>query len=120
MTAHTRFGVIVRNGEDQCSTDGMVMGAKDAEFWVVDERDGWVEATSTHFEAHRKAPRDLKTFATKEEADAFGQRWKGHPWWCVPASYRVVEVHERHREVFDGWGVVKQLEGGTVIGSGTE
>ena len=81
-----RYAVIVRSAEaEPLTTHGDL-------FVVLDEPEHWVEATSTYFTEGELLPSDLKIFRTREEADEFGKRWKGHPWWVVPFQYFVIEV----------------------------
>jgi hypothetical protein len=72
-------------------------------FWVLVEPGGWVDATSGPVLDRATAPAGLKTFATEAEAKNFGKRWKGHPWWCCPASIEVVPLAPRMVTVQDGW-----------------
>jgi hypothetical protein len=51
-------------------------------------------------------PRDALVFAARAEAAAFAKTWKGHPWWCVPKSYEIVELLPKTRTVPDGYAVV--------------
>ena len=61
------------------------------------EPEGWVEASSSRVSYNEGAvPVDLKTFETRDKAETFARRWKGHPWWCSPnGTFEVVEVVPR-------------------------
>lgn len=77
-------------------------------FWVLNEPDGWVEATSIQvdhpFHKDGSLPSDLKVFDTHEDAEAFARRWKGHPWWCRPnGEFEIVTVEPNTRQVVDGY-----------------
>lgn len=98
-----KYGLIVTSKE-AVSSDGVVLTRDGARYWVVDECGGWVDATSTSTEWDTgKVPDDLKTFRTREAAEKFGQRWKGHPWYVQPRDFEVIEVEARY--VQKGWKI---------------
>jgi hypothetical protein len=100
------FGLIVVSAEAK-STDNTVLTNIGDKYWVISEPDGWVPATSVNITGDIKnIPAGLKVWETKEEAEKFGKKWKGHPWWCVPISFEVIEVKEKTKQVFDGWEIV--------------
>lgn len=74
--------------------------------WVCIEEGGWVEATGMSCDFERGIPKDIKTFDTKEDADRFIKRWKGHPWYYKPnEEYEIIEVIPKYKQVQDGWEV---------------
>lgn len=87
------FALIVTSKEALAS-DRYVMTKAGDRFWVLNEPEGWVEATSTRFVNRRLVPGDLKLFKTVASAERFAKRWRGHPWWCQPdgKNYEVVSV----------------------------
>ncbi len=71
---------------------------------VVEEPDGWVEATSRAYRRGDEFPRGLKLFDSTDDAEAFARRWKGHPWWCVPnGKFEIVPVEPITEVVVTGW-----------------
>ncbi len=83
MNDATRYAIIVR-GKEQLAYDKTVMTRDGERFWVMNDHDGWVDASSVHWTSDGAVPADVKTFESKEAADRFARRWKGHPWWCSP------------------------------------
>lgn len=76
-----RFAVVVTCKEARSSDKSVITKAGERRL-VMKEPGGWVEATSQGFVG--AFPLDTKTFPTAEEAHGFAERWKGHPWYCVP------------------------------------
>lgn len=77
--------------------------------WVVNESEGWVEATARNAEHSDELHTDLKVFNTQEEAKNFMERWEGHPWYYAPnGSYEIIEVKERFEKVLTGYTRVAQ------------
>ncbi len=94
------FAIKVKSVEVVGGTECGVITKDDEEFWVTNEREGWVEATSSRTSLYPgKVPADLKVFKTKAIAEAFGLRWEGHPWWCKPKSFEVVEVEPLYEKI---------------------
>jgi hypothetical protein len=91
MSEAIRYAVIVIGRER--SNLGHVIGPRNQRYWVMNEPDGWVEATSQPVDENEPAPAGLKTWATEDEAVAFAERWDGHPWWCAPRAYEVITVN---------------------------
>ena len=92
------FGVYCK-AKIALANDGHVLVKEDEGFWVAIEHGGWVPATS------RKAPEDqpaasIKTWESIEEANAFMKIWKGHPWYYVPKTWKVVPLKIITKEVF--------------------
>lgn len=72
--------------------------------WVIEEPEGWVEATSR--KACSLPPDDVLVFQTKEKALNFISNWKGHPWYNVPNGvYEIIEVVPRMKTIQDGWDI---------------
>lgn len=70
---------------------------------VMEEPEGWVEATAWSVPDTNTIPGCAKTFDTYAEAEKFIKRWKGHPWYCVPnGEYEIVEVVPRMVTVQQG------------------
>jgi hypothetical protein len=88
------FAIIVTGKEVPCdATPDRPMTKESERFWVCNiEPAGWVPATGTSLSFSKDPPRDIKTFKTRDAADKFAKKWKGHPWWVVPKSHEVVEL----------------------------
>lgn len=95
----SRYVVLVQSREARSGTAGRPIMTADGEwFVVVVEPEGWVEATSQSYKLGHPIPADAKPFFSKEAAERFAQRWKGHPWWCEPnGNYQVLEVKPKIR-----------------------
>lgn len=102
------FGLVVESREAK-STAGHTLTKNGERFWVTVEPEGWVDATSVRVDwVKEKVPYDLKTFPTREAAERFAKKWKGHPWWCNPnGNYEVVEVTQRYKTTPDGYSLAK-------------
>jgi hypothetical protein len=98
-----KFAIIVTGSEAKSSYDSVV-GKENQLYWVIMEREGWVEATSRDYQP--AVPKDIKLFDSETSAIAFAKRWSGHPWWCKPKSYEIVELQERYERVMTGYEVV--------------
>jgi hypothetical protein len=86
------------------SSDKTIITQEGTKVWVINERDGWVEATSTHVSIWKDIPVDVKTFDTYDGAEKFIKRWKGHPWYFVPnGNYEIIEVEEKFKQVVIGY-----------------
>lgn len=71
---------------------------------VMEEPEGWVPATSAAVHSTADIPRGVQIFLSKEKADTFMKKWKGHPWYYVPnGEYEVIEVVPRMVTVQKGW-----------------
>jgi hypothetical protein len=98
------FAVIVTGTEARSGSIGNpVVGAEGDKYWVLVEPEGWVEATSGRMRDPDKVPIDVKTWSTREAAEKFAKRWKGHPWWCKPKGYEVVEFEPTFKPVRSGF-----------------
>ena len=102
-----KFAVIV-TGDEAFTASGEVFTQKGQQFWVLIEPEGWVPATSIRYNEEDALPSKLKTFKTREAAERFATRWDGHPWWCKPISFKVVEIKEKFKRISDGY----ELTGG--------
>lgn len=103
----TQFCLIVY-GREAKTNDGYVVTKEGDAFWVeTDEPDHWVEASSSRCNDRSAVPGHIKTFQTREAAQEFAKRWKGHPWYCDPSGdFDVIEIVPQYVQVFSGWGVV--------------
>jgi hypothetical protein len=100
------FGIIVTGKEARSGNPERSIVAQAGEkFWVCTERDGWVDATSLRCTDPKAVPGDIKIFKTTECAEKFAKKWKGHPWWCQPDTYEVVELHAKTKVVVTGYEV---------------
>lgn len=73
-------------------------------FWVIDEPEGWVPASSVRSQDAERIPAGAKAFDSKEQAEAFAKKWKGHPWWCRPnRNYQVFKVMPVFKQIRIGW-----------------
>ena len=100
----TKFAIIVTGSEVKCISNN-ILSEEGQQYWVVIEREGWVEATSRHYQ--RAVPQDIKLFDSEDDAKAFADRWEGHPWWCKPKSYEIVKLQERYERIMTGYEVVE-------------
>jgi hypothetical protein len=101
------YGLIVTGSEQRSGYDNTIMTRRGEQFWVVIESDGWVPATSRGMKNRTDVPNDLKVWKTKEEAVSFGKMWKGHPWWCSPIGFEVIEIEPKFKEIFDGYNLIQ-------------
>lgn len=74
------------------SADGNIMARDGERFWLENEQ--WIDATGARFDRYPdgRGSASLKTFTSRDDAEAFAKKWKGHPWWVKPKSFEVVEV----------------------------
>ncbi len=87
--------VVVVESFEACSgaIGNQILTREGDKFIALLDESGWVEASSIKYDG--LIPMNAKTFATKESAEEFARRWKGHPWWCRPnGNYKVLEVQE--------------------------
>jgi hypothetical protein len=75
---------------------GYVLTENDEEFCVCDCE--WIEATC-YCGTIEENSKDLKLFESKKEAEKFCKRWKGHPWYCQPKSFKIVELKPAYKQV---------------------
>lgn len=100
------YALIVESREVRAES-GRAMTEQGARFWVT--RCEWVEATSTRMVGTDAVPRFVKLWDSADDAEAFAERWGGHPWWCVPnGTYEVVPVVPRTETVVTGWARAAQ------------
>ena len=97
------FVVIVVMQEARYLHDGAIATPDGTRCWLT--CDEWVAASSRKVDDENVIPINTKTFQTVEEADAFANRWKGHPWYCKPhpGRHEVIAVKPRYRQVHDGF-----------------
>ena len=103
------YGLIVTGSEQRTDAPGKaILTHHGDKFWVVIEPEGWVPATSTRMTYESgQAPYDLKVWKTRKEAEDFGKKWKGHPWWCSPIGFQVVKVQRKFKQVSDGYRLLE-------------
>jgi hypothetical protein len=90
--------------KEKISQSGAIVTAEGTLAVVINEPDGWVEATSRRVNTTEQIPGDVKLFETEEAAVAFIKRWKGHPWYFVPSkNFEVVAVAPKMVTVQQGW-----------------
>lgn len=104
----TLYGLIVTSRKAGALT------AEGQRFWVTEEPDGWVPATSERCIDPTQPPADLLTFETWVAARDFGEQWEGHPWWCRPKAFTVIEVHVQTKQVFDRYIVDGEIHKGRI------
>lgn len=99
------FALLVVGKEMRSGAAGQPIIAHEGDkFWVCNESEGWVEATSRNFRSELEIPADIKIFRSAEAAVLFAQRWKGHPWWCSPnGTHSIIEITPKYRKVLDGY-----------------
>jgi hypothetical protein len=100
----SKFAVCFK-AQEAYSSNGDVLTREDEEYWVVREREGWVEATSCPVSLYPNPPKDIKLFSSEELAHSFMARWKGHPWYCVSQSYEVLEVEPVYEQRLKGYKI---------------
>ncbi len=100
------YAIIVMGKEAPFPPAGHIVTQEGDLFWVTDEPEGWVDATSTRCTDRNRPPKDLKVFDLEEMASYFAAEWEGHPWWCKPMGYEVVEVQRVLKTIPDGWRTV--------------
>jgi hypothetical protein len=89
------YGVIVTSKEAKSGAKGNPVMTKEGErFWATVDPEGWVEASSSRVNVTGESPPgDPLIFKTRERAEEFAKRWKGHPWWCIPnGQYEIVPL----------------------------
>lgn len=102
--AEVLFALLITGKEARSGVPGNpVVGAAGEKYWVTIEPDGWVEATSRRARTAADVPEDIKPFATVTDAENFANRWKGHPWWCIPCGYEVIPVIPVYEQRQVGW-----------------
>lgn len=104
--------VVVVTGEEARSAHNTIVAHAGIKWLVIEERDGWVEATATHLIVGADGMisnlwGNPKLFDTAEKAKAFVSKWKGHPWYCIPSGeYSIIEVEPVHERVLSGYRAV--------------
>lgn len=85
--------------------NGNILTAEGEEVWIVEEPEGWVEATSSKVSLYKNIPKDAKVFKSEGgDAKKFIKKWEGHPWYHVTnGKYEIIEVVKKWKKVFDGW-----------------
>jgi hypothetical protein len=100
----SKFAVCFKS-QEACSSAGDVVTREDEEYWVILEQEGWVEATSSPVSFDSAPPKDIKLFSSEERAHSFMTRWKGHPWYCSPKSYEILEVEPVYEQRLKGYKI---------------
>jgi len=80
------------------------------QFWVVEEPEGWVQATSSPTDVLRwngEVPLDVKLWRSFKEADEFMRNWRGHPWYARPKTYEIVKIVLVFSFSFDHFEILK-------------
>ena len=95
------FILVVSSKEEKCANDS-IMTQEGEKFLVLNEPEGWVPATSCHWDG--EIPKDAKTFSSIKLAEKFAKKWKGHPWWCNPnGNFEVIPVEPLYETKQVGW-----------------
>jgi hypothetical protein len=99
------FILIVEGKEARSGSEGSpIIAHQGKKFLVIADKDSWVEATSWTYIPGMTFPTSSKIFPTKEAAEEFASRWKGHPWWCIPSGkHEILEVTEKTETVVIGY-----------------
>ena len=98
------YTVLIESDEEKSGAKGNpIITHKGEKYWPTVDTDGWIEASSVRCLDENQIPTGVLTFLTKEKAEAFGKRWKGHPWWVVPIGYEVVKLTPKFKQVSDGF-----------------
>lgn len=92
-----RFSAVKEHGKH------IVVTKHGDKFWVVNEPEGWVPATSTHVSDDDNIPHDVKIWNTYEDAENFLKEWKGHPWWCSTIAYKIIRIEKTFKTVHFGY-----------------
>ena len=80
-----------------------IVTAEDEEYWVVNEPEGWVEATSCPVSLYPNPPKGLKIFSNESGVHNFMEHWAGHPWYCIPKSYKAIQVEPKYERRIIGY-----------------
>lgn len=97
----TKFAVVVESREVRSGYNNVLMTKAGDKFLVTVEPEGWVEATSSHWNGGLA---NAKLFDCQTKAEEFAKRWKGHPWWCQPnGNFEVFEVRPIFKQVLVGY-----------------
>jgi hypothetical protein len=100
------YAIRVWSDEARSAAPGKpVVTEKGTRFWVTNEPEGWVPASSVWDSG--TVPGDIKTFMYYEDAEKFAKKWKGFPWWCKPIDYEIIEVEPVYREVIIGYKIME-------------
>lgn len=106
------FAVIVESCEARSGYNDSIMTKAGDKFLVTVEPEGWVEATSSQWNGSLRNsngfPHKPKMFDSREAAEKFAKRWKGHPWWCRPnGNFDIIEIEPVFKQVPDGYAIAK-------------
>jgi len=112
----SKFVLIVESHEARSGYNNTVLTESGDRFLVVDEPEGWVEATSAAWTGSLNDsngfPHEPKLFESVGEAAAFAKRWEGHPWWCKPnGKYEILEMRPAFKQVQDGYEMILKAAG---------
>lgn len=77
--------------------DKSILTKDGATAWVSEIDGGWVPATGYFCD---EIPKEILSFRTYQSAEKFAKKWDGHPWYCVPKSFKIFEVKAVTKEVF--------------------
>ncbi len=89
------YAVIVESKEVRSNSPGHPVFTQAGEKFVVVK--GEFGLTGDHYDG--KIPLHVMTFETSADAKAFAKPWKGHPWWCKPRKYEVIEIEPVYERV---------------------
>ena len=100
-----KFAIIVTS-KKALTQSNTAITLEDDKFWVTDDPEGWVVATSVSVDLYKdNLPIHLKVFNNKESAARFASTWQGHPWWCIPKDFEIVEVVKKKKVERDGYRI---------------
>jgi hypothetical protein len=92
------------------SEDGSIVTAEDDLAWVCKEEGGWVDASSCPADDDGFIPEDIKVFKTYKSAERFAKKWEGHPWYCIPKSFKIFKVKSVIKQVFSHYEFTEKGE----------
>ena len=96
LTSEERTFAVIVHSKEMLAYDKSIMTKEGERFWATVDREGWVEASSSRARVNEGVPGDVMTWPTREDAEKFARRWKGHPWWCSPnGTFEIVELIPR-------------------------
>lgn len=106
-TKMSQLAVIVTSKEVRSGAEGRTVITKHGDqFWLCNQKEGWVSATGSTYYGEKSLPKDLKLFDSEEEIKHFLSTWKGHPFWCKPfGTHRTVRIKIVEKLVFDRYEI---------------
>lgn len=102
------YGIKIQCKEVMSASGETIMQEENSWVYVVDEEyigGGSADGIDNSYHSSK----DLLTFTTFKKAEAFAKKWKGHPWWIEPKGYKIIELTEKFKQVFDGYDI-KEIE----------